>query len=424
MNTPRLPGRCAANAGYLVAMSLFCLATIFAAEPAPAGTLPEIPKTHVLFMGADISLERDKEFHPVEKVTGASITIRRDGTLVRVPMEKDTNLQIHESLKLARASIAVDNLKSERAYAPGSDPFEQLHKSVTLAAGESAVADIARGDVLTASINTPGAANALAGASAPQDVALARASLGNATAAQQSAETAMFQAIERPIDPVYDVGTQASRAGADAAEQLFDAIRLSFEITSDRELKDPYYVVIAQILPRGSKPGHARKWAYMKSLAPMNAGESRKVTVYQGGLPPGYLLESCEAHLYEGRDEFATNLSRRRIELTEDEALEFRIIEYVGANKGRTLPAAPAIANLATDVRASLAKTQFDETFYVRVARDGRVTAAFSDAAGKKPLKDDALETALKTLRFKPALEAGKPVESIAPIRLGELASL
>jgi hypothetical protein len=73
------------------------------------------------------------------------------------------------------------------------------------------------------------------------------------------------------------------------------------------------------------------------------------------------------------------------------------------------------------DLRAALNPAQLSETCFVRVAKNGRVAAAFHDKAGKQPLQDPALESALKTLRFKPALEAGKPVESVAPVRLGKI---
>jgi hypothetical protein len=360
----------------------------------------------------------------VEDVSGASITINRDGKLVRVPMEKDTNLQIKETLKLAGASIAVDNLKFERAFAPGSDPFLKVAQAAAMAAGETAVEDLARGEVMRADTQVMGAniqLNALRGTRYEGE---GRAAVAAADARMQSAQADLMATYNGATSQFADVSARAADAGSELSQELFDAIRISFEVTADQELKQPYYAVIAQIRERDAKPGHVRKWAYVKPLGTLKPGRATNVTVYQSGLPRGYILESCEVHLYEGGKEFATNLSSKRVDLTEEEALEFRIIEYVAENKGQTLQAAPAITNLAFDVRASLTKAHLEETCYVRVAKDGRVTAAFSDAAGKKPLKDDALESALMTLRFNPALEAGKPVESIAPIKLGEFTSL
>ena len=203
------------------------------------------------------------------------------------------------------------------------------------------------------------------------------------------------------------------------SEQMFDAIRMSFEVKPEKDLTHAYYAVIAQIRDHDSKPGHMRKWAYVKALGAMSAGVATKVNIYQGGLPPGYILENCEVHLYDNGDELATSLSRKRVPLTDEEAFEYRIIEYVGANKGRTLAAVPAMVELTSEARATLTPAQLDENCYVRVAKDGRVTGVFRDAAGKQPLQDVPLESALRTVRFKPALQTGKPVESIVLIKLG-----
>jgi hypothetical protein len=74
-------------------------------------------------------------------------------------------------------------------------------------------------------------------------------------------------------------------------------------------------------------------------------------------------------------------------------------------------------------VGSSLTKDQLEHTWYVRVGKDGRVTAAFSDADGRKPVQDNVLVSALQLLRFNPALEAGKPVESLAPVRMSDPAT-
>jgi hypothetical protein len=275
---------------------------------------------------------------------------------------------------------------------------------------------------MRASAFTIGAGSAMAQASNPETMANAAKSYAEDLGRQQAAESAVAQAYSTPEMQVYNMDAQSVVAGVNASREMYDAIRLSFEVTSEKDLAQPYYAVIALLRERDSKPGQVRKWAYVKSLGPMSAGVPKNVMVYRGGLPPGYIIEGCEVHLYNEGEEVATNLSRKRVPLTDDEALQFRIIEYVGANKGRTLPATPATTTLAREVRMSLTADQLGGTCYVRVARDGRVAAAFHDAAGRQPLHDPALESALQTLRFKPALEAGKPVESIASFSFAQLA--
>lgn len=380
-------------------------ATAIAAGAAPANATTAAPKTHVLFMGADITVEKDKEFHRVEDVTASSLIIKPAGKPVAVPQLRGLDLRINESLKIARTNVGISRLKTERAYTPDADPFRKLAAVSHLAASQSAATDLARGTVLT--LQTQGAGGPTGG------------TMGAALAAAEGAVDAANLESSRQI---YDTGSHAVQAGTEEARELFDAIRFSFEVTPERDLEKPYYAVIALIRDRDSKPGQVRKWAYVKSLDAINAGEPKKVSVLQGGLPSGYILESCEVHLYNQGEEVATNLSRRRVPLSEDEALEYRIIEYVGANKGRTLPAALA-TTLTSDLRAQLGSNSLSETHHVRVAKNGRVVGVFRDAAGRQPRQDARLEAALQTLRFKPALQAGKPVESVVALNLSQLSS-
>jgi hypothetical protein len=268
-----------------------------------------------------------------------------------------------------------------------------------------------------------GAGNVMAAVRGTPNEGMGVAAMHEAADQQAQAEAALTQTYNTPGSEVYDVGAQSSEAGTRESKQLFDAIRLSFDVTSEKDLTQPYYAVIAQIRERDSKPGQVRKWAYVKSLGPMQAGVPKSVSAFQAGLPPGYILEDYEVHLYNQGEELATNLSRKRVPLTDDEALEFQIIEYVAANKGRSLPAAPLGPTLSGRIRATGPAAQSGEVCYVRVARDGRVTAAYRDPDGKQPLADPALEAALRAVRFQPALEAGKPVESVVAVNLGPPAS-
>ena len=56
------------------ALALACLVTSLPA--AGADTKAEPAKTHVLFMGADLAVQRDKKFHRVEDVVGSELKIR------------------------------------------------------------------------------------------------------------------------------------------------------------------------------------------------------------------------------------------------------------------------------------------------------------------------------------------------------------
>jgi hypothetical protein len=341
--------------------------------------------------------------------------------MAKVPLNDNVNLLIKESLKISDSSVGVENLNAERAYTFGADPFRQMVNAEGLATGANMAADLAHGDLLRADMGVAAAAASAASAAGTPGAGAANAALAHAQANQSQAAATVNQAYANETSNTFD--SSALSNSANVGERMYDAIRISFHVKSEKNLSKAYFAVIAEISELGSKPGHVRRWAYVKSLGPLSAGESRKITVYQGGLPPGYSLGKCEVHIYDQGTELATTLSSKQVPLTAEEALEFQIIEYVGENKGRTLPATPATASLGSDVRASLLSAPLDEG-YMLVAKDGRVTAAYRDEAATRPLEDPAFESLLKTLRFNPALEAGKPVESLVKINLRQIAAL
>ncbi len=390
-----------------------------AADKPPMAPQANPPITHILFVGAELAAEKDRTYYPVVGVTAASIMIQPDGRQVKLPLAQTSKLRVTETLKLSEAKVELDDFKAERAYSAGADPTAQLAKRAALSAGESAAADLAAAAERSSTLAVGEAGVLVANATRPEQRAEAQAMLNRAQAVQAGAQDNLDRALAAQTSQVYDVSSQSARLNG---SEDFDAIRIAFTVTAETDLAQPYYGIIARIRTPDARPDQTRPWVYLQPLSAMVAGETRKVVVHQSGFSPGYELGACEVHIYDGGQEVATNLSRRRVALTAQEALEYRVIEYIGANKGRTLTASLATRAISTDAWASVPKAQLAETHYVRVARDGRVTAAFSDADGKKPLRDPALVAVLKTLQFNPALEAGKPVESIAPVILGHLA--
>ncbi len=390
-----------------------------AAEPTPVSAGADASATHVLFMGVELAAEKGRVYYPVVGVTAASVVIAPEGKPVRLPLAQTSNLRVTDSLKLADAKVGLDHFKFERAFSADADPTAQLARTASLAAGQTALVDLANADLRRANLQVAGASGAVAGAGNPEDMADARRALSSAQSVQSSAEANLNQALATPNSQVYDVGAQSARL---SGEENYDAIRVSFAVTAESDLAQPYCGIIARFRDPGSRPDQVRPWVYLHPLSPMLAGETRRVTVFQSGFPPGYSLEGCDVHVYDGAKELATPLSPRRVPLSDEEARDYRVIEYIGAHKGRTMPAALVTTTLRLDAWASLTRSQLEETCHVRVAKDGRVTGTFRDAEGKKPLPDAALAAVLKTLRYNPALVAGKPVESIVPVVLGGLA--
>jgi hypothetical protein len=373
----------------------------------PNGVLVHQTRPYVLFMGADVAVEQDKVFRPIKEVTSTVVVINADGKPVNVPLAGRLNLQVRKDLKVSASSVAVADLASERVYSQKTDPFRKLESYNNAAAGAGDVEDLARmqllKDVMAFGANPP------PGPSQAQEQAKLVAD-----------QAAVNLASDQTTAAVHMLGPVAAKyAGTDGAG-AFDAIRVSFTVTPKTEMAEAYVAIIAQIRDPSNKSGNDEAWIHVQTLGALTAGATRRVGVYEEGLPAGYALDKCEVHVYDGPNELATNLSDKRVLLTKDEMLDFRVIEYISANNGRTLPAAPAM--FAKDLRSSLSPAQLNQACFVRVAKNGRVAATFVDKEGTQPLQDSELDAALKGLRFKPAIDAGKPVESVVAIRLGALA--
>ncbi len=392
-----------------------CLAAALAPARADEteATAPE-PKTHTLFMGANFSVEQNKELYPVQNVVGSAFVIKVKGKEVKVPMNFGVSkFKIDPALKLTETSATVTNLKGERAYTLGNDPTvrfqrgladSQLQYSDSVAQQHQANAGLHFGDAATAVSN----AAAKADSHAPTTTSLA-------TAVNQQNAQANLQSISN------GAGSRFQEKGSPLdGEGMFDAIDVSFEVASKKPLNQPYLVIMARYHAPEDKPGQVSNWVYAREL-PAIGREPVKVQFLQGGFPQGYTMQDFQVHLYNQGEEIATTVAPQRVALTRNEAYLYMVSDYVGSHKGATLPAAPMMGALPADLQARLAQGEFKQTFYVRVGKDGKAGAAFLDAAGAQAVDDAYLQAVLRNIRFKPALDKGKPVEGVAAFKLSEL---
>jgi hypothetical protein len=242
----------------------------------------------------------------------------------------------------------------------------------------------------------------------PQDGAL------NANASTARLATALEQTS-------VSAGSDLEMTGERGLSPGNEAMDVAFEVSSQHRLESPFVVTITRFHPRGTKPGTVQRLVFAKALGPI---DSRPVAVhfYEEGFPPAFELQGFEIHLYNRGEEVATNVSSKRVELTRDEAFEYVKMGYIGTHKDDTLAAVPAMGKLPADLPARLADGKYGDTYYVRVSKDGLADELFLDAACTKKVGDPYLESVIRNIRFKPALDRGKPVDGVAQIKLSQLA--
>jgi hypothetical protein len=409
-------------------------------------------KTHTLFMGADISINLDRDLYPVRDVTGSSwvIEINHQDKVVSA-REAPLNLKITPSLKLTEGSATISGFKREAAYSYGNDPSVRLTQGLDRASAlNTDLIDVARN--AQAKVDTI-QNKALAGAAvlaASDDQfsfnseflaaqfryaelhSLGVSKTGIPLPIASSVQPSLPDSGELGIVPIaaaaagnvqaqaFSMQRNSSEPTGRIATQGFDAMDIEFTISSPTPLHHPYVVTMTRFHAKNSKPGLVQNLVYAKSLNPIYSQLSH-VHFSEEGFPFNYELIDFQIHIYDGGKEVATNLAQDRVELTREEAFEYVKSEYIGAHTGATLPAVAAMGNLPSDLPAKLNSGKYDETFYVKVNKDGLAVQAYADEACTKPMNDPYLESVVTRVRFKPALSGGRPVEGVSALNLNKL---
>jgi hypothetical protein len=436
----------------------------------PAYTVDEAvsAKTHTLFMGADIAINLDRDLYRVRDVWGSNWVIDINGREKEISARQaPLNLKITPSLKLTENSATIVGFRKAKAYSYANDPSVLLTKGLSQSASLNsdllAVSQTAQNVQDTASSHSLGGAALLAGS---WDQFSANAMEETAQYAYSNTHPTTVSSpggLPNPSNMVPTANTNttgfAVLGGPGGPEQIFanaqqnlivgraqqeavgasvqtengnepvgriatgglDAMDVEFDIRSAKPLHNPYVVTMTRFHASGSKPGMVQNMVYAKSLNPIDEHLSH-VHFVEDGFPFDYELIDFQIHIYNRGEEIATNIAADRVELTRDEAFEYVKMEYVGSHRRDTLPAVPAMARLPADLPAKLALGKYGAAFYVRVSKDGLADKAFADSACAHRIDDPYLDSVVKRVRFKPALDEGKPVDGVATLNLRQLA--
>lgn len=416
MNSPKIPTPCAPRRATFrrwlrPSLVLFAVSVSAGATDA-AKTAGTAPKTHALFMGADFSIEWQGKLRPVESVRGSSFVITVDGKEVVIPSTRtDLRVKLDKAVKVTAKSAAIDDLTADRAYSPERDPMHKLTAALALQGIADSNRDLAesrlRGEQM---MQVTGAINPAAPRTSGPP--LDDSAFGAKVDAVEGAASAIGSIMNSMPDAASAMGNELARGDC-------DAFRLSLRVSAPRPLADPYLIVVTRYQEDPERADTQRTWIYGQAL-PKVGEKPAPVHLYKGGFPPGYKLGDVEVHLYDRGQEIATNVSPKRVPLTLDEAMLYLTMEYCAAHKGEDLPASAALAELPAALRGLIFHADDGGPLWVKISADGRVTGVYNDQTGERPIDDGTIVGALQQLRYRPALRAGKPVESIARLKLSD----
>ncbi len=370
----------------------------------------------MLFMGADIDVQKGKEAYRVKNVAGDAFIITVDQKPVEVPMNRGSiSMKVVPQLKLSDKRASVQELKFERAYTPENDPNKKWAKSQSGSAAQAQVRNTAgqMGNAMMGSqlgieraasmgLGIPGSPG-----SAPDPVITGKVADFNAASAGTGSD-------------LNNADYSAGKLQEELDKGLFDAVLVTCELSVPQRINDPYLVIITNYKVK-AEPNVVKSWVYAKSLTRLDE-TPQKVRILQGGFPPGFELVRQEMHLYGAGYELGTNVAEKNVPLTRDEAHEYLVVDHIATHKGATLPPSVALGVGAKVFYPHYGSEQVKQEIYVQVDQDGRPHGAFRDEAGNQPFGDDFLEGLVGKTLFKPALKDGKPVAGVVWLKILDLA--
>ena len=404
--------------------SLFLIAAacpLALAAGAAGDKKPEPATPYVLFMGADLAVQRDKKIHRVEDVVGSELKIKVGKKEVLVPTRnRNTALKVSNSLKLTAATARIDGLEAGPSYTPANDPKHKFNRESGAAGGAAAVQDLAYGSMIALNLNASQSAVNAEGATGPS-AAMARANIaGEQAAANARMQGAAAEGAAMQYSSQYNTGAYAEEMQRELSEGNYDAMEVSFKISSPVELDDPHMVILFKFQERDAKPGTASMLIHVESLDRIGP-KPKYMRIRKGGLPQGFKYLDCEVHVFNRGEELATNASPKRVEITREEARQYLLIQHMGANKDATVPATVVSGMLPADRLKGLTPEQLNRIHYAKVGPDGSVLGLFADENCNLKIDNDPTLMVLGEVLFIPALVKGKPVEGVARVRLGEI---
>ncbi|MES1168386.1 MAG: hypothetical protein ABUL61_04370, partial [Oleiharenicola lentus] len=314
--------------------------------------------------------------------------------------------------KLTGTSVKLDDLQTGPGYTAGNDPMNKLKETAGQGAAMGMMQE--RDEAETARLAQTQSQLEMAIAAGGYGVEQNKAQLVDVQADMRRTQSQLDSTRSNMVGEVTNVGAGAHRMQVEQGN--YDAMVLSFKVSSENELTSPYLVALFRFHDPAAKPGVDGLVIHAQALDPIGA-TPRFVRVLRGGLPIGFQFLDCTVHIYNRGRELATNLSEKRVELTHDEAQQYFVMEYLAANKKATATAAAVPGSLPLEQRQHLTPDQLTRTLHAKVAKDGSLLGVYSDADCNHPVKDRGIVAAAGELFFKPALDQGKPVEGIARLR-------
>jgi len=359
-------------------------------------------KEYVLFVGTDLAVKQDGQFYHVVGAGKDVLKVDRDRQVREVKQLSGAQIKISRGVKLSSLAATISNVRTDsydRAAAQAQ--FEAMRTSMMLTDEANLTEDRMHGRMVLAS------AVAVGGGSTGGDQSVA------GVAKQQREATSAYTDA---LPGVEALNSTASTFYFDQSGRRDSAeVSLSFDVSSPEPIENAYLVIVANY-------GDADKIARQISTRELKRIDDhpRRIKVSQAASISGLAFKNFDFGVYAGGQEVATNLSDKRMPLTADQAYQFFLIDYLSSHAGATTPPVPMLMTPRTEFRQRVGGAEVERPIYAQVDKSGMVVSYSEDEAGTGKLSA-SLESALRDVRFMPALQNGTPVDGRVKLTLSEL---
>lgn len=396
----------------LLSLAFGLVPHILGAQSSSAATQASSPaqapsKPYALFMGNDVDIPYKEAFHRVQNIVGNDLVIRVGGQSKIVSGRSLESFKLNYGLKLSHISATIDGFKYERTYTPANDPGRRLIEQVGNAYAQNYADQQAMNKAMTSQL------------AAEQGLSAAQSSGGgNAAGAAQS--MAAVQAAQAKLQQLQSmsgsVPTNASTGVHAPAVDAYDAIDVSFRITSPVVLEHPYIVFIATYRLPSDSAKDEHRFLFGREIPAIGPGPV-EVSFQRGGLPAGFEVTSHELHVYQNAREIATNLSSRRVDMTREAVATYLRVNHIADHRNDSAPAGAILLPNVEVGKLRIPRTKLLDHFFVKVDAKGLIVRVSSDPNGVHDATPEQNE-ALRDFIFVPAVNKGIPSESSIALRV------
>jgi hypothetical protein len=364
-------------------------------------------KDHVLFVGTDLAVKEGNQFYHVVGAKKGALQIEKNHRVTEVHLGQGADIRVSRGVKLSRLSAAIDNLRTESVdRAAARAQLEAMKASMMMEVVSADGADRLQGGIAVAdqgtSINPDATFNPDA----------TRAFIAQVRNGAQSAYS----------NGVAEFARTANLASSHFSENLNASTSAEVEVTFDVSSPEPInqaYIVVVATYGTASKTNEISRQISAQEFDHIDA-QPRHVRMSHPAELNGLPFKKFDVGLFANGQEVATNLSEKRLPLTSDQAYQFFLIDHLSHHRNATMPPTPLLMTPRSEFRRQVEQAGTNQTIYANVDKSGNVLAVSADAAGTQRLSP-TVESALKNVRFLPALDNGTPVDGRTKVTLAQL---